>query len=124
MNNTQKSHSTTSVWLANIGMIIILIAILLPLLTLNTAVARYILASGAILTLIGRIMAPKIDKSNLRARRLQRMELWSAILFCASAAAMFYPGLKPTDWLAFTIAAAVLQAYASIMLPKCLKRVE
>lgn len=124
MKSDKNSRSEASAWMANIGMIIILVAMSLPLFLLNTLIARYIFAVGAILTLTGRIIAPRIDKANLRARRLQRMELWSAILFCASAAAMFYPGLKPTDWLAFAIAAAVLQAYASIMLPKVLKRVE
>lgn len=120
----EKSHAqraTVGTWLANSGMIIILVAIAIPLLSPYNPFYRYIFTTGAAITFIGRIITPRLKDASLRVRRLNRMQLWSAILFCASAAAMFYPGLQPTDWLAFTLAAAVLQAYASIMLPRALK---
>ncbi len=121
MKANSSDRNTVGTWIANIGMIIILIAIAMPLIFPGNLTYRYILPAGALLTLAGRIITPRLKNNSLRVRRLHRMQLWSAILFCASAAAMFYPGLRPTDWLAFTLAAAVLQAYASIMLPRAQK---
>lgn len=121
MKKNKINRTEAGAWIANLGMFVILVAIAIPLLSLYNSFYRFIFTAGAFLTFIGRIITPRLKESSLRVRRLHRMQLWSAILFCASAAAMFYPGLRPTDWLAFTIAGAVLQAYASIMLPRAMK---
>lgn len=121
MKKNKINRTEAGAWIANLGMFVILVAIAIPLLSLYNSFYRFIFTAGALLTFIGRIITPRLKESSLRVRRLHRMQLWSAILFCASAAAMFYPGLRPTDWLAFTIAGAVLQAYASIMLPRAMK---
>lgn len=115
-------HSLAAVWSANIGLLLIAIATMLPIFRLATSWFRWIYAAGALLTLIGRLCSLGAYKGmSLRVRRLGRMELWTAIMFCVGAFFAFYPGAGPTDWLAFTLAGAVLQGYSSIMIGRALK---
>lgn len=99
--------------LANIGMALVAVATALPLLHLLPFESKFIYAAGAVITLIGRISG--IDKwkgEDLKTRRLGRLEFWSAIMFCVGAFFLFYPKAGATDWIAFTLAGAVLQIYS------------
>ena len=109
-------------WLVNIGLLAIAIATLLPILRLWTAEFRYFYTAGAALVLIGRCMSAGIYRDeSLRVRRLGRMELWAGVIFAVGAFFTFWKGAGPTDWLAFTLAGAALQGYASLMLPRALR---
>ena len=76
----------------------------------------WVYTAGAFLLLVVRMFTP-YRGSDLRVKRLHRMEMWVAIFFCAGAAFLFYPGGTLRDWLAFTLAGAALQIYTSIAIP-------
>lgn len=112
-----------STWMANIGLFAIMVAVALPILRIDHAgIYRYIFSAGAALALVGRLFAVAPEGVSLRVRRLCRMELWSAVLFCAAVFCMFYPRMGRTDWIAFTLAGGFLQLYASIAVPRALAK--
>lgn len=76
----------------------------------------YVYTAGALLLLLCRLFTTH-TATDLRLRRLYRMESWSAIFFCVGAFFIFYPAGKMRDWLAFTLAGAALQIFTSIMIP-------
>lgn len=107
------------VWIVNIGLVLIAVATLLPILRIGADIFKWIYAAGALACLGGRLASVNSYKGfSLRVRRLARMEFWVAIMFCVATFFMFYRGAGPMDWLAFTLAGAALQTYASIMLPR------
>lgn len=93
-------------------------AALFPLLHMATVWCRYVYAAGALILLIGRIIAPKLKDAPLRLRRLIRVEVWTALIFVAGAVFMFVPSAGATDWIAFTLAGGLLTIYTSIMIPR------
>ncbi len=108
--------------LTYIGLIAIAAAMVIPLFTgPANIVYKIIFSVGAGLTLIGRIFTRYDGPSDLRVRRLVRIQTWSALFFCAAAFFMWYSA-SPTDWLAFTLAGALIQCYVSITLPRAMKR--
>lgn len=114
--------SAMASWTVNIGLLAIAVATLMPLINYSFTWFRYIYAFGALLTIIGRLASVNVYRDeSLRVRRLARMELWAAIIFGVGAFFTFWKGAGPTDWLAFTLAGAVLQGYASIMIPRALR---
>lgn len=108
--------------LTYIGLIAIAAAMVIPLFTgpANT-VYKIIFSIGAGFTLIGRLFTRYDGPSDLRVRRLVRIQTWSALFFCAAAFFMWYSA-SPTDWLAFTLAGALIQCYVSITLPRAMRR--
>lgn len=120
---TDIKPSATSVWTANIGLILVAIGTLLPIIHLGTDWFKWIYAAGALFTLIGRVLSfNTYRKAPLRVKRLSRMEFWAAMLFATGTFFLFYRQAGPTDWLAFTLAGAGLQAYSSIMLPRAIEK--
>lgn len=113
MNRTSASNL-----LATVGLLAIMIAALFPLIHLAALWGRYIYAAGAVLLLVGRIIAPKVEGASIRLRRLIRVEVWTAIIFIVGAVFMFLPSAGPTDWIAFTLAGGVLTIYTSLMIPR------
>lgn len=117
------SPSPISSWTVNIGLMCIAVATLMPILHMGIGWYGYLYAAGAGLALAGRIMSVRAYSGTpLRVRRLGRMELWAAIVFAVGAFFIFWPGSGPTDWLAFTLAGAALQTYASVMLPRTIAK--
>ena len=114
-NNTR---SVTAIWLGVAGLLLIAVGTLLPLLRVVSPVTRVLYSAGAVILLVSRIIRPSYKGKSLRVKRLMRIEFWSAIIFCAGAFFLWYPGAGPMDWLAFTIAGAFLEAYTSIMIPR------
>lgn len=110
-------------WVITAGLLLIVGGTLLPLATsLRCGDSfRYIYSAGAVLVLIGRLFTP-YEGDILRVKRLYRIEAWSAIFFCAGAFFLFYEPRILRDWLAFTLAGGCIQAYASFMIPRELKK--
>ena len=75
---------------------------------------KVIYSASAVLLLVGRLLTP-LRTNNLRVKRLDRFQVWSAIFFCA-AAVFLWLSRDLRDWLAFTLAGGVVQLMASIML--------
>lgn len=104
-------------WVVNIGLIMIAVSLIPPLDRYHMSVMRWVYASGALMTLVARIMLPPVA-DNLRARRLQRINVWSSLFFVVGAVMLFWPGAGGQDWLAFTLAGAAITVYTSIITPK------
>ncbi len=102
-----------------IGLSALAVGILLPILTNNiySYTFRYIFAVGAALTIIARLFGPSAPQgTDIRVRRLLRLEQWSALLYCVAAFFVFYSAPMLRDWLAFTMAGAAIQVYVSLAL--------
>lgn len=108
-------------WLISCSLLLVAAGTLLPLFNIGGDLYKYIYATGAILLLIGRILTP-YKGDILRVKRLSRIEVWSAIFFCAAVFFMFYKNAEHTDWLAFTLAGGILQIYTSIMIPRAIAK--
>ena len=101
-----------------VAMTILLLTALLPIFGVKWPWLRYAFAAGAVLTLVAQILTPT-PEGNFRVRRLARMNVWSAVLYCVSAGCLFVK--DPTmqqSWVAFLLAGAVLQLYATLMMKK------
>ncbi len=105
---------------APVALLLILLATLVPFFmsTVEWAQAsfRYVYTAGAVLLLAVRLFTP-YRGSDFKLKRWHRIESWSAVFFCAAAAFLFYPGAELRDWLAFTLAAAVIQIITSFAIP-------
>ncbi len=106
-----------------VGLLLIVAGTLMPLLTAMGCGPwfKYIYAAGAVLLTIGRLFTP-YRGDNLRVKRLHRLEAWSGIFFCVAAFFLFYDRTSMRDWLAFTIAAGFIQAFASFMIPRAMAK--
>lgn len=113
--------SSPWLWVMNLGLLLVLAATAMPLLQVSGLVWRYLFCAGALLALVGRICAPFYSGSILRVRRLNRLELWSCIMFCAAGFFMWYIPER-TDWLAFTLAGGSIQIYTSFMMARVLSK--
>ena len=99
-----------------VGLTVMMIMAVLPLLDINEEWMRTVYAAAAALVLIARLLY-RYRGNNLRVRRLHHMNIVSALLYCASAAMLFY-GSGTTNWIAFLLAGAVMQMYAGYMIDR------
>ena len=111
---------------APVALLIIFIATLVPFFRMGNAVARavfpYVYSAGALALLLVRLFTP-FKGTDLRLRGWHRIESWTAIIFCVGAFFLFYNPGELRDWLAFTLAGAVLQAVTSIAIPMREKKI-
>ncbi len=102
-----------------VSMTVLMAATVVPLFTNSMpAWQRYLLAAGALGTLVAQFFIPS-PSDDLRVRRLSRMNAWAAIVYCVAAYCLFspYPDMQ-RSWVAFLLAGAVLQIYATLMISK------
>ena len=106
--------------LVPVALLLVLGATAVPFFLREVELARaafpYVFTAGAVLLLIARIFTP-YRGSDLRLKRLHRIEAWSAIFFCAGAFFLFYNPYQLRDWLALTLAGAVIQIITSVAIP-------
>lgn len=123
-NETLSPSRVASAIALNVGLLLIVAGTVMPLLHQPMTVARWIYAAGAVLAIIGRFTSGGDAGEDVpfRAKRLMRLEKWSVIIFAVAVFFMFYPDAGPTDWIAFTLAGGFLQAYASIMIPRAMRK--
>lgn len=120
---TSKSDKTAGLsartWsmIVNVGLLLVVVGILLPMFGVSQLTYRWIYAAGALISLLGRF-GTQYGGPELRLRRLTRIEMWASVFFCVAAFFMFYPGAQGSDWLAFTIAGGAILIYTSIMIPR------
>lgn len=107
MNN----RNTISNVLLAVGLLIMVVMALMPLLELNQQWMRWVFAAGAVMVLVARLLTYYRGPS-VRIKRLHRILVTSGLLYCASAASMFF-SRNTTDWIAFLMAGVVVQIYAS-----------
>lgn len=106
-------------WAITVGLLLIGAGTLMPLLSVQRGsdLFRYIYTTGAVIVIIGRLLTP-YEGSDMRLKRLLRIEAWSGICFCVAAFFLFYDSVSLRDWLAFTLAGGAIQCYASFMIPR------
>lgn len=120
-SDNNRLNSVSGIMLV-IGLLIMAVMALLPLLNINHMWMRWAFAAGAFLVLVGRIIGIYKGPS-LRVKRLHRILISSAILYCASALMMFV-SRGTNDWIAFLLAGLVMQMYASWMIEREEKKTE
>lgn len=113
---TQENRTQLSNVLVLIGLLVMLVMALMPILNLNQEWMRWAFAVGAVTVLVGRLMGTYIGPS-LRIKRLHRILITSAIMYCASAVMMFL-SRGTNDWIGFLLAGVVVQVYASWMIDR------
>lgn len=102
------------------GFMLIAVGCILPFFLGPQAVAyKIVYAIGAALMLTGRILTPN-PATDLRVRRLIRLQTWSTLFFAVAAFFMWYSN-DPRDWLVFTLSGAMVQCYVSLMLPRAMR---
>ncbi len=101
--------------LASLGLLIFMTALILTRWT-PVEVYRWVAACGAVVVLVARIFT-RYSGPDLRLRRLVRIQFWSGLFFVAAAAMLFIPGATLRDFIALTLAAAVIQIITSIAIP-------
>ena len=73
---------------------------------------KYLYAAGAALMLTGSLFSPYKGKE-MRLKRLFRLQSMSSIMFCVAAAFLFWPSATMRDWIAITLAGAIVRAYTN-----------
>lgn len=107
-------------WILNIGLILLVTGAALPIMLVvepRDISYKIVFTLGAAFVLLARLFMPGYKGSDLRLKRLSRLEGWSAVLFAAAAFFMWYNPAwgGTTDWIAFTLAGAFLQLYCNFM---------
>ena len=113
---TQENRTQLSNVLVLIGLIVMLVMAVMPILNLNQEWMRWAFAVGAVTVLVGRLMGT-YNGPSLRIKRLHRILITSAIMYCASAVMMFL-SRGTNDWIGFLLAGVVVQVYASWMIDR------
>ncbi|MDE6206841.1 MAG: hypothetical protein K2M55_03440 [Muribaculaceae bacterium] len=102
------------------GLLIIMCATVAPFFLRAHAWAqdsyRYVYSAGALMVFVARLFSGR-RSTDMRLRRLYRLEVWEGIIFMVAAAFLFFTGAALRDWVAFTIAGAALQVYTSFAIP-------
>lgn len=122
MSSALKKSGVAGEWIANVGLILLLITIILPLIKIEPMIWQTLYAVAAGILLIARIFFTDYSAPGMRARRLKRMGLWSALFFAAGCVFAWFPSTAPVEWLAFFLAGGVLQAYSSLALPAAMNQ--
>ena len=102
-----------------LGLLAIMALAALPLLGVTVAPwmrVAYAVAAGVVL--LARLLTVRSGAGGLRERRLRVLLVVAAALFCVSAWLLFRRDSGPTDWVAFLLAGAIMQGYASFMLDR------
>ncbi|MBQ9466325.1 MAG: hypothetical protein IJU62_05050 [Muribaculaceae bacterium] len=102
-----------------LGLLATMVLAALPLLGVTVAPwmrVAYAVAAGAVL--LARLLTVRSGTGGLRERRLRVLLVVAAALICVSAWLLFRRDSGPTDWVAFLLAGAIMQGYASFMLDR------
>lgn len=105
-----------------VAMLAVLVLMLLPLFRYNPSWLRYAFAASALVVFAFQLwIAGDASSSDddIRVRRLRRMNAVSGLLYCVAAACLFieHPTAKQS-WVPCVLAGAVMQLYATLMMPK------
>ena len=111
---TQESRTQLSNIMIIIGLLVMIVMALMPLFNLFQPWMQWGFAIGALIVLAGRFIG-LYNGPSLRIKRLHRLLIVSALLYCGSAATMFL-SRGTNDWIAFLLAGLIMQIYASWMI--------
>lgn len=116
--NKNTKHNIGN-FLLCMSMTILLAAAVVPLFIIPMpAWQRWLMAAGAAGTLVAQFLIPS-PSDELRVKRLTRMNVVAAIVYCIAAYCRFSSNFEmQRSWVAFLLAGAVIQIYATLMLSK------
>ena len=102
-----------------LSMTLLLAAAVVPLfITPMPAWQRWLMADGAVGTLVAQFLIPS-PSDEIRIKRLSRMNIMAGIVYCIAAYCRFSSNFDmQRSWVAFLLAGAVIQIYATLMLSK------
>ncbi len=115
----QENRIQLSNILIIIGLLAMIVMAVMPLINLFQPWMRWAFAAGAALVLVARIVGI-YNGPSLRIKRLHRILIASAMLYCTSALMMFL-SQGTNDWIGFLLAGVVVQLYATWMIDHELK---
>lgn len=112
-NNESPAASRSSALslLTSLGLLLIAAGTVIPILSggfPESNLYKWLYSAGAAVCLIATILNRPPSGLSLRQRRWARIEAWSSIFFCAATFFLWFPDSSPRDWLAFTLAGAVV----------------
>ncbi|MDE7388342.1 MAG: hypothetical protein K2M97_03705 [Muribaculaceae bacterium] len=96
----------------SLGLLLVAVATMIPLFHgafPRSPLYKFIYSAGALVCLLASLFNKAPEGMPLRERRWMRIESWSSIFFCTGAFFLWYPGATPRDWLAFTLAGAIIR---------------
>ena len=107
------------------ALLVITAMTLLPLLNVHQPWMRWAFAAAALVVLAVRVLQ-RYDGQNLRIRRLYRINIVSALLFCTSAVMFWNMGQTQwsTNWVAFLMAGAALMMYVTFAIDHEQRRID
>lgn len=82
---------------------------------------HYLYAAGAAVMVICAILSP-YKGNDMKMKALRRIQGWSSLMFVAATFFLFWPGSTMRDWIAFTLAGAVLRGYSAIAISNRLRK--
>lgn len=100
---------------STVGFILIAVSMLIPLINgpyYTGQYFKYIYAAGALIMLVCSLMSP-YRGNDRKLKGLYRVQSWSPVMFCAGAFFLFWPDGSLRDWIAFTLAGAVIRVYTN-----------
>lgn len=104
-----------------LGLLLIFAAMLAPFFMATNQLAMtfypYVYTAGAVLILVTRLFTPAYKGKDIKLRGLYRIEKWSSIVFCAAAIILVMRVGAMRDWVALTLAGAILTLFANIAIP-------
>lgn len=113
---TKEDRQHLSNTLIIIGLLVMLVMAFMPLIDLVKPWMRWAFAAGAAIVLVARFVGI-YNGPSLRIKRLHRILIASALMYCVSALMMFYsPGHN--DWIGFLLAGVIVQMYATWMIER------
>lgn len=123
MKKNVKNPPKWATYCITAGLLAVAAGIMMPLLLgLGNGTYKWVYAAGALVSLAGRV-AGGYRGSEVRLKRLYRMEAWSSVMFCAGAFFLFY-GTAPRDWIAFTLAGGLIIVFTSWRIPREINKLQ
>ena len=115
---TKEKRFSIANLLVALGLLLMLAMIVVPLFNNleDKEWMRWTYTAGAFVVLVARFIGHD-NSGSLRVKRLHGILIFSALLFCASAAVMFMPDVS-RYWLALLLAGLIVQLYASWMIDR------
>ena len=99
-----------------IAMTTLLVGAILPFFSHDWQGWKYVLAAGALGTLVAQLLIPA-PSDELRIKRFAHMNVWSAIIYCIAAYCPFSHDISmQQSWVAFLLAGALMQIIAVYMI--------
>lgn len=107
-----SGRSAAMALLGSLGLMVVAIGTCIPLINGSfptSPLYKIIYTAGAVICLVASLFSPISKDQPLRVRRWKRIENWSSIFFCVACFFLWYPQGTPRDWLAFTLAGAIIR---------------